>query len=57
MIWDALSPGRAQNENGGKEAVRVLKPNIKFEHDSKQMLAAAQLGVTAPISPINCKSA
>jgi len=28
-----------------------LKPNIKFERDSKQMLAAAQLGVTAPISP------
>jgi hypothetical protein len=42
---EALSPGRAQNENGGNEPVGVVKPNIKFERDSKQMLAAAQLGV------------
>ena len=36
-----------------KMVVRVLKPNIKFERDNKQMLAAAQLGVTAPsLQPI-----
>ena len=30
-----------------------MKPNIKFERDDKQMLAAAQIGVTAQLQPID----